>query len=250
MEQWTKIRLMVEHEGLSIREVQRRTGLHYRRIKRILANPEPPPFDCPERAKPKIGPFLERIADIVTEDAPRKKKQRHTAKRIFERIQEEGYTGGYTAVKDVVRELKRTSQEVFVPLMHRPGEAQMDFGEALVKMDGVLRKVLFFAMALPYSDAMFVSAYPRENTETFQDGHVRAFEFFGGVPTRISYDNAKTSVAKITGPHSRKLTHGFLQLQSHYLFQEHFCQVRRPNDKGVVEGVVKFARLNYFVPVP
>ena len=98
MEQWTKIRLMVEHEGLSIREVQRRTGLHYRTIKRILANPEPPPFDCPERAKPKIGPFLERIADIVTEDAPRKKKQRHTAKRIFERIQEEGYTGGYTAV--------------------------------------------------------------------------------------------------------------------------------------------------------
>ena len=80
MEQWTKIRLMVEHEGLSIREVQRRTGLHYKTIKRILANPEPPPFDCPERAKPKIGPFLERIADIVTEDAPRKKKQRHTAK--------------------------------------------------------------------------------------------------------------------------------------------------------------------------
>jgi transposase len=250
MEQWTKIRLMVEHEGLSIREVQRRTGLHYKTIKRILANPEPPPFDCPERAKPKIGPFLQRIADIVTEDGPRKKKQRHTAKRIFERIQEEGYTGGYTAVKDVVRELKRTSQEVFVPLMHRPGEAQMDFGQALVKMDGVLRKVMFFAMALPYSDAMFIAAYPRENTETFQDGHVRAFEFFSGVPSRISYDNAKTSVSKITGPHSRKLTHGFLQLQSHYLFQEHFCQVRRPNEKGVVEGVVKFARLNYFVPVP
>jgi transposase len=186
MEQWTKIRLQVEHEGLSIREVQRRTGLHFKTIKKILANPEPPPFDCPERAKPKIGPFLERIAGIVAEDKSLKKKQRHTAKRIFERLQEEGYTGGYTAVKDVVRDLKRTSQEVFVALMHRPGEAQMDFGQALVKMDGVLRKVLFFAMALPYSDAMFVAAYPRENTETFQDGHVRAFEFFGGVCPRAS----------------------------------------------------------------
>ena len=235
---------------MSIREIQRQTGLHFNTIKKILANPAPPPFDCPERSKPKIGPYLERIGDILDEDKLLPKKQRHTAKRIFERIQEEGYEGGYTTVKDVVRELKRTSQEVFVPLMHRPGEAQMDFGQALVKMNGVLRKVMFFAMSLPYSDAMFIVAYARECTETFQDGHVRAFEFFGGVPSRISYDNAKTSVSQIIGAHARKLTNGFLQLQSHYLFEEHFCQVRRPNEKGVVEGVVKFARLNYFVPVP
>jgi transposase len=200
--------------------------------------------------KPKIGPYLERIAGILESDMALPKKQRHTAKRVFERIQQEGYEGGYTAVKDVVRELKRTSQEVFVPLIHRPGEAQMDFGQALVKMDGVLRKVMFFAMALPYSDAMFIVAYSRECTETFQDGHVRAFKFFGGVPSRISYDNARTSVSQIIGAHARKLTHGFLQLQSHYLFKEHFCRVRRANEKGVVEGVVKFARLNYFVPVP
>jgi hypothetical protein len=97
---------------------------------------------------------------------------------------------------------------------------------------------------------MFVVAYPRECTETFQDGHVRAFNFFGGVPRRISYDNARTSVSQIIGAHSRKLTDGFLQLQSHYLFREHFCRVRCANEKGVVEGAVKFARLNYFVPVP
>jgi hypothetical protein len=149
-----------------------------------------------------------------------------------------------------VRELKKTSGEVFVPLIHHPGEAQMDFGQALVKMSGVLRKVMFFAMVLPYSDAMFIVAYARECTETFQDGHVRAFRFFGGVPNRISYDNAKTSVSQIIGKRGRKLTDGFLHLQSHYLFKEHFCQVRRANEKGVVEGVVKFARLNYFVPVP
>ncbi len=200
--------------------------------------------------RPKIGPYLERIGDIPDEDKLLPKKQRHAAKRVFERIQVEGYKGGYTAVKDVVHELKRTSQEVFVPLMHRPGEAQMDFGQALVKMNGVLRKLMFFAMSLLYSDAMFIVAYARECTETLQDGHVRAFESFGGVPSRISYDNAKTSVSQIIGAHARRLTNGFLQLQSHYLFEEHFCQVRRPNEKGVVGGVVKFVRLNYFVPVP
>ncbi len=250
MEKWAKIRLEVEHDHVSIRSVQRETGFHFNTVKKILANPSPPPFKCPERPKPKLGPYLGRIADILSSDKDMPKKQRHTAKRIFEVLQAEGYDGGYTAVKDAVREIGRTSQEVFMPLIHHPGEAQMDFGQALVKMNGVLRKVMFFVMVLPYSDAMFVVAYPRECTETFQDGHVRAFNFFGGVPRRISYDNARTSVSQIIGAHSRKLTDGFLQLQSHYLFREHFCRVRCANEKGVVEGAVKFARLNYFVPVP
>ena len=93
-------------------------------------------------------------------------------------------------------------------------------------------------------------AFERECTESYWEGHVRAFEFFGGVPNRISYDNSKVMVSKIIGAHERKLTDGFLKLQSHYLFKEHFCRVARPNEKGVVEGVVKFARLNFLVPVP
>jgi len=248
MEQWCRIRQRVLREGVRIRQIQRETGLHFETIKKILAHASPPEFQCPERERPKIGPYLERISEILKTDKQLPKKQRHTAKRIFERIREEGYTGGYTQVKEAVRERKRLSQEVFVPLIHRAGEAQVDFGQALVKMNGVLRKATFFAMALPYSDAMFIVAYSRECTETFQDGHVRAVAFFEGVPRRISYDNAKTIVSKIVG--SRKLTDGFLQLQSHYLFEEHFCRVRRANEKGVVEGVVKYARQNDFVPVP
>jgi transposase len=252
MELWNSIRQRVLRDGKSIRQIQRETGLHYRTIKKILSHSSPPPFQCPERHKPKIGPYLERIVAILEADktAGLPKKQRHTAKRIFERLREEGYAGGYTQVKEAVRSLRRTSQEVFMPLRRIPGEAQMDFGFALVKLQGELRKVAFFIMALPYSDAFFVSAYLRECTETFQDGHVRAFAFFEGVPSRISYDNARTSVSQILGAHRRKLTDGFLQLQSHYLFKEHFCRVRRPNEKGVVESMVKFARLNFFVPVP
>jgi hypothetical protein len=105
-------------------------------------------------------------------------------------------------------------------------------------------------MTLPYSDAIFVRAFPRECTEAFLEGHSRAFAFFGGVPRRISYDNSKVAVAQITGSRERRVTHAFLRLKSHYLFEDHFCLVRRPNEKGHVETLVGFARRRFLVPVP
>jgi len=251
MEWWTRVRMEVSREGKKKRKVLRDEGIGWETLKKILAHPEPPGYRLKApRRKPKLGAYLERIAQIIEEDKGLPKKQRHTAKRIYERIQEMGYGGKYTQVKEVVRGLLRVKQEVFMPLVHRVGEAQVDFGYALVKVSGVLRKVGFFVMVLPYSDAFFVMAFERECTESHWEGHVRAFESFGGVPVRISYDNSKVLVSKVIGPHERKLTDGFLKLQSHYLFREHFCRVGRANEKGVVEGVVKFARLNFFVPVP
>jgi transposase len=250
MDKWCKIRERVLREGESIREIQRETGLHFNTVKRILDNPSPPPFQTPEREATKLGAFKNSIAAIIQSDKEMPKKQRHTAKRIYELLRDEGYSGCYVQVAQHVKELKKTSKEVFVPLVHEPGEAQMDFGFAVAHVAGELRKIAFFAMSLPHSDAMHISAYPRECTETFQDGHVRAFNFFGGVPRCIRYDNAKTTVSQITGSRTRKLTDGFLQLKSHYLFDSKFCLVRRPNEKGVVEGIVKYARQNYLVPVP
>ena len=251
VEWWAKIRLEILREESSKREVLRREGIGWDTLKKILRYPEPPGYRLQgPRSKPKIGNYLERIAQIIEEDKTLPKKQRHTAKRIYERIREMGYEGRYTQVKEAVREILRVKQEVFMPLIHHPGEAQVDFGYALAKVSGVMRKVGFFVMVLPYSDAFFVMAFERECTESYWEGHVQAFEYFGGVPQRISYDNSRVLVSKIVGPHERKLTDGFLKLQSHYLFREHFCRVRRANEKGVVEGVVKFARLNFFVPVP
>ena len=251
MQFWTKIRLEVLRGDTSKREILRREQIHWETLKKILQYPEPPGYRITTaRAKPKIGPFLERIAQIIDSDKSLPKKQRHTAKRIYERIQEEGYQGKYTQVKEAVRELRRINQEVFMPLIHRPGEAQVDFGYALAKVSGDLRKVAFFVMVLPHSDAFFVMTFERECTESYWEGHLRAFEFFGGVPQRISYDNAKVLVSRVISSHERRLTDGFLKLQSHYLFNEHFCRVARANEKGVVEGVVKYVRLNFFVPVP
>ena len=135
MDWWTKIRLEVSREESSKREVLRREGISWETLKKILAYPEPPGYRLKEpRPKPKIGPYLERIAQIIEEDRAIPKKQRHTAKRIYDRIRQMGYEGKYTQVKDAVRMLLRVKQEVFMPLVHRVGEAQVDFGYALAKV--------------------------------------------------------------------------------------------------------------------
>jgi len=252
MEQWSEIRRRVLVEGISRRQILRETGMHWQTLRKILEHSQPPGYRRQRpRPKNKLDPYLGRIGQILKEDQGMPQKQRHTAKRILERLRNEGFTGGYTAVKDAVRGLTQRGQEVFVPLIHRPGEVQVDFGEALAMINGTRRKVKFFVMALPYSDASFVMAFERECTETFWEGHAQAFEFFGGVPRRISYDNSKIAVAQITGGgRDRKLTAGFCQLKSHYLFNHHFCRIARGNEKGVVEGWVKFTRLNFLVPMP
>ena len=123
------------------------------------------------------------IDAILEADRQVPRKQRHTAKRIFERLRDEhGFTGGYTTVKDYVRDRRRRTQEMFVPLSHPPGHAQCDFGEAVAVIGGVERKVHYLVLDLPHSDGCFMKAYPSETTEAFLDGHVSAFAFLGGVP--------------------------------------------------------------------
>lgn len=253
MEQWNEIRRRVLVEGVSRRQVQRETGLHWKTIKKVLEHSEPPGYrQSRTRSRRKLGPHELKVREILKQDQGAPAKQRHTARRIFERLRDEdGYEGGYTAVRELVREIIQRNREVFVPLSHPPGEAQVDFGHAVVNEAGRLRKVAFLVMVLPYSDAVFLKVYERECTETFWDGHVEAFEFFGGVPRRIVYDNTGIAVSRIAGGgRERRLTRGFLQLQSHHLFEHRFCRVRRGNEKGVVEGMVKFTRANFLVPVP
>jgi transposase len=201
--------------------------------------------------RPKLGPWIGVIDAILEDDKRRPAKQRHTAKRIFDRLKvEHSFTGGYTIVKDYVRSAELRSREMFVPLTHAPGEAQADFGEALVVIAGVEQKAHYLAMDLPHSDDCFVAAFPAETTEAFLEGHVRAFAYFGGVPTRILYDNTKIAVARILGGEQRQRTRAFSELQSYYLFADKFGRPARGNDKGKVEGLVGYARRNFMVPIP
>ena len=191
------------------------------------------------------------IDAILEGDSRVPRKQRHTAKRVFERLKDEyGFDGQYTIVKDYVRERGRRTQEMFVPLSHAPGHAQCDFGEAVALIAGVERKVHYFVLDLPHSDGCFVKAYPAETTEAFLDGHVSAFALLGGAPQSILYDNTKLAVARILGDGRRKRTRAFTELQSHYLFEDRFGRPGKGNDKGKVEGMVGYARRNFLVPVP
>ncbi len=251
MEKWVEIRRRVLNREISKRAACSEYGIHWETLDKILTHTEPPGYRRTKPRPSKLEPFLPIIEEMLKSDRQVHRKQRHTSKRIFERLRDEhGYDGGETIVKDAVRAWKQQHREVFLPLSHRPGEAQVDFGFADVHLNGELTKVALFVMTLPYSDAVFVQAFPRECTEAFQEGHKRAFEFFGGVPTRISYDNSKIAVGQIVGHRQRKVTQEFLRLKSHFLFEDHFCLVRRPNEKGHVERLLDFARRNYLVPVP
>jgi len=251
MDQWSEVRREVLTGKLSKRAACRKYELHWDTLKKILEHEEPPGYRRKEpRRKPVLGPFVALIHEILAADKQAPPKQRHTAKRILERLREKGYRGGRTMVQEEVRRWYRRQAEVFMPLVHRPGEAQADFGDAVVVYRGQERKVAMFVMSLPFSDALFCQIFPRECTETFQEGHRRAFEFFGGVPTRITYDNSRIAVTKVIQKRGGAFTREFLRLESHYLFAHHFCLVRRPMEKGHTENLVGYGRRNYLVPVP
>jgi transposase len=252
VELYGRVRRAVRVEGKSERAVALEFGLARETVRKMLRYAVPPGYRRQQSPKrPKLGPWLGVIDAILEDDKQQPKKQRHTAKRIFERLRSEhAYTGGYTIVKDYVRQYTLRHQEMFVPLTHAPGQAQADFGEALVVVGGVEQKAHYLAMDLPHSDDCFVMAFPAETTEAFLEGHVQAFAYFGGVPTCILYDNTKLAVAKILGDGSRQKTRAFSELQSHYLFAEKFGRPGKGNDKGKVEGLVGYARRNFMVPIP
>ena len=252
VELYARVRRAVLVEGRSRRSAAREFGLARKTVRKMLEYSLPPGYQRQKPVRrPKLGPWQGVIDAILEDDKQRPRKQRHTAKRIFERLRaEHSYTGGYTIVKDYVRPSKIGGQEMFVPLSHAPGEAQADFGEALVVIAGVERKAHFMAFDLPHSDDCFVQAFPAETTEAFLEGHVRAFEYFGAVPTRILYDNTTLAVARILGDGERQKTRAFSELQSHYLFAEKFGRPAKGNDKGKVENLVGYARRNFMVPIP
>lgn len=150
MEQWARVRRKVLVDGRSKRSVMSEEGLHWETLQKMLSHSWPPGYRRVRKRGRKIDAHLEWIRRVLDGDREAGRKQRHTAKRIFDRLRSErGYEGGYTVVKELVAEITAMKREVFVPLSHRPGEAQVDFGHALVKVNGRLKKHPFFVMSLP-----------------------------------------------------------------------------------------------------
>ncbi|MDZ4138566.1 MAG: IS21 family transposase [Erythrobacter sp.] len=251
MELYRKVRLACA-DGMSMRAAARHFNISRDTVEKAMAFSIPPGYRRTAPVKrPKLDGFTEIIDAWLDGDKDVHRKQRHTAKRVFDRLRaEHGFTGGYTIIKDYVRERERRGQEMFVPLAHPPGQAQADFGEATVIIGGVEQKAYFFVMDLPHSDSCFVRAYPAATAEAWMDGHVHAFGFFGGVPQSVLYDNDRCLVSKILPDGTRKRATLFSALQSHYLFRDRYGRPGKGNDKGKVEGIVGYARRNFMVPIP
>lgn len=237
---------------MSERAAARHFGISRESVKKMLSFSVPPGYrrSAPVR-RPKLDGFTAIIDQWLREDLGQRAKQRHTAKRVFERLRDEhGFAGGYTIVKDYVREHRRRGREMFVPLHHPPGHAQADFGEATVVIGGVEQTAHFFAFDLPQSDAGFIRAYPAATAEAWVDGHVHAFAFFGRVPQSVLYDNDRCLVARILPDGTRKRATLFSGFLSHYLIRDRYGRPGKGNDKGAVEGLVGWARRTFMVPLP
>ena len=237
---------------MSERAAGRYFGISRESVKKMLSFSVPPGYRRQAEIKrPKLDGFTEIIDAWLGEDLSRNRKQRHTAKRVLERLRDEhGFTGGHTIIKDYIREHERRGREMFVPLAHQPGHAQADFGEARVVIGGVEQKAHFFALDLPHSDACYIRAYPAATSEAWVDGHVHAFAFFGRVPQSVLYDNDKCLVARILPDGTRKRARLFSGFLSHYLIRDRYGRPGKGNDKGSVEGLVGYARRNFMVPLP
>ena len=255
MQVYEMARRSVLVQGKSVSEVSRELGLNWRTVKKMSEEPVPPGYrQKSARARPVLGPFMEEIKKILAEDDEAPHKQRHTAQRVFERLRDEfGYKGGSSQVRGYVSEVRAKSKEAFIPLVSVPGYAEADFKESVVEIAGVRVKAHAFVQVLPHSGAWFCRCYPRENAESFTDGHVAAFDFFGGVPLRCTYDNAGYSVKRGSGPikgRARTLTDSFADLKSAFLFEADFAAPYKGNEKGSVERKIGVIRSRLFVPVP
>ncbi|MXN49476.1 IS21 family transposase, partial [Shinella kummerowiae] len=189
MELYLKVRLAVS-EGMTRRQAAKHFNVSRDSVAKMLSYSTPPGYQrrSPIR-RPKLDAFVSTIEQWLEADMVMPRKQRHTAKRVFDRLRDEcGFTGGYTIIKDYMRERDQRRQEVFVPLSHPPGHAQADFGEATVVIGGVEQKARFFVLDLPHSDGCYVRAYPAAVAEAWVDGHIHAFAFFGAVPQFPTWD--------------------------------------------------------------
>jgi len=193
--------------------------------------------------------FIEKCLEQDAVEGVR--KQKHTAKRIYDRLVEEcDFKGGESTIRRKVRVLRERTPEAFMPLEYDPGEAlQIDWGEGIVYLRGKKHKVQLFCARLCQSEAPIVFAFERQNAESFLEGLCRAFAYFRGVPRRVLFDNAKIAVKEGFGAHAI-VQKRYGVLAAHYSFETVFCNPASGNEKGLVEGLVGWCRRNILVPIP
>jgi transposase len=253
VEDYEAIRRAYFVEKLSIRAIHRMLGYDRETVRKAIVHAAPMPYTLTKlREAPVIGPYKQRIKELLKESKKQKRKQRYTAHRIFEILRGEGYTGSEGAVHNYVSRERRKDEykEKYIPLEFDPGQdGQVDWGEAEVILAGERVKVQLFILRLNYSKARFVMAFPSQKQEMFFEGHNQAFLFFGGIPRRLTYDNLKTAVYKILTGRNRQEQESFKKFRSYYLFESNYCNPAQGHEKGGVENDVGYVQRNFMTPL-
>lgn len=255
MNDYEYIRLARFRYGHSIRKISRDTRISRPAIRKALEGQEPQYHLSIPRNKPVMGKYVEVIKSWLIDDKKEKKKHRHTAARVYSRLVEDyGFTGGKSTVRELVRQLKEelnlSRKEIFIPSdpAKRKG-GEVDWGKAVIEINGNRTDCRMFCMRSKYSGKIFIKVYPVEVQECFFDGHIEAFLYFGGIFPELVYDNLTTAVKKVLTGKDRIEQSAFVRFRSYYCFKAIFCNTARGNEKGGVEGLVGYARRNFLTPI-
>ena len=243
-----KVRRLHYRDGHTLSEIERRTGLTRKTIRKWLQAPEGTEPKCRRsQGGTKIAPYAERLVRMLETDARRPPRERRTALKLHAELKALGFEGDYSRVTEFIRHWRKDSsaalKKAYVPLRFEPGEAhQFDWSEERLVIGGVWRKLTVAHLKLCHSRAFVVQAYPAQSHEMLFDAHTRAFAALGGIPRRGIYDNMKTAVDKVKKGKARVVNTRFSAMASHYLFDPDFCNVAAGWEKGVVEKNVQDSR--------
>lgn len=240
-------------EGWSIRRISHQLTISRQSVRKALASAEMPRYHLAKaRPCPTMDPFRDIIQNWLAQDQQAPRKQRHTARRIYDRLVEEyGFVGAQSTVRHYVAQVRPKMREVFIPLEAGWGQqAQVDWGQGTVHIGTSQAVAHLFCIRMRASGVPFAWAAPTERLEAFMEGHCRAFTWLGGVPRECLYDNPKTAIVRILAGIERQEHIVFSSLRAHYLFDSYFCRPAQAHEKGSVENLVGYVRRNALVPVP
>lgn len=257
MEQIYRIKNLKKFEGKSLRKISKITGHDFETVKKYVEKEDFNHTIRPRHKRQgKLSPYRNIVTAWLTNDKNAPHKQQHTAKRVFDRLKElygDEFDASERSVRKFVAEIRKELQistDGFLPLLHPPGEAQADFGEAQFIENGVTYDGYYLNLSYPHSNGGHAQLFKSANQECLLEGMKVIFEHIGGVPTTIRFDNMSTAVKKVKEYGERDLTKGFLRFMMHYGFSSNFCNPNSGHEKGSVENKVGYHRRNLFVPVP
>ncbi|NHM27717.1 IS21 family transposase [Desulfofundulus sp. TPOSR] len=256
MAQQQYIKHLYEREECSIAEISRRVGINWRTAAKYAKKDDwNQPMQQTRRRQPVMGSFVDIVDTWLMEDMLKPRKERRTAATIYRQLREQyGFKGSGRTVRAYVsrrkKELRTGAQEKYLRLEHPPGQAQVDFGTSHVVWDGVLREIKYLTFSFPYSNAGFCVPVPSENTECLLYAMIQVFEWIGGVPPEIWFDNLSAAVVGVGKGEQRELTETFRRFMLHYRFEAKFCNSGKGNEKGHVENKVGYTRRNWLIPYP